>query len=316
MGASPSYAAPFGLDGRSLNVVALANLYILGAPKCGTSTLTTWLRQHPDVFVPRLKEPHYFYSPYGPLCDRAEYEELYREAPEAASTRLDGSIWGLFGRTAAPRILDQVPEARFIVCLRNPVDMVPSLHAQKLLTGHEKIRDLQRAWDLSDDRASGSHVGIFGIPEGDPAHMSYKAACRLGEQVRDLLEVVDRSRVLIAFLEDIATAPDRTWRLVCEHAGLNPMPIEFDSANRTTVRRRSQLGYRVLAGAGSVKKVLGLTGRSGLLAPLHRLNIQEQRYTPPSTTLRREMADYFRDDIALLESIIEQDLGDWRTTDR
>lgn len=295
--------------------MVLPNLHIVGAPKCGTSTLTGWLQQHPAVFVPHYKEPHHFYSPYGPPRERAEYEELYRHAPATATARLDASVWGLFGRTAAPKILEQVPASRFIVCLRNPVDMVQSLHAQKLLTGHEKIRDLQRAWDISDDRAAGSRVGIFGLADGDPAHMSYKAACLLGEQVRDLLAHVDRSLVLITLLDDIATAPDRTWRLVCEHAGLDPVSIDFESANVTNVRRRSQLGYRVLAGLGSVKKALRLTGKSGLLAPLHRLNLQDHRSPPPSPALRREMADYFSDDITLLESVIGQDLGHWRTPD-
>ncbi|MDH3679525.1 MAG: sulfotransferase domain-containing protein [Acidimicrobiia bacterium] len=290
----------------------IPNLYILGAPKCGTTTLTAWLRQHPDVVATRVKEPHYYYSPYGEPRSRDEYEALYATG-RPGSTYVDSSVWYLFGRAAAPKIVAETPTARFVVCVRNPVDMVPSLHAQKLLTGHEKLTDLQEAWDVADARASGSNVGIYGIPDGDPAHMSYKAACLLGAQVRDLLQAVDRSQVLIVLLEDIATEPDRIWRLVCSHAGLDPVAVDLASLNIAAVHRRSQLGHRLLSGVGAAKKALGLSGRSGLLAPLHRLNLRSGRYTAPPQSLRQEMSRYFRDDIELLASLIDRDLGHWLT---
>lgn len=293
----------------------IPNLYILGAPKCGTTTLTAWLRQHPEVYAPRMKEPHHFYSPYGAPRPRDDYERLYDSAPATATTCLDSSVWYLFGRTAVPKILAASPDARFIVCVRNPADMVPSLHAQKLLTGHEKLVDLREAWDAADARASGSSIGIYGIPDGDPTHMSYKAACSLGAQLRDLLDVVDAERVLTVLLEDISGEPERTWELVCDHAGLDPVAVEFESVNVASLRRRSQLGYRVISSAGSIKRVLGLRGKSGLLAPLHRWNLQAERYPRPSEALRDEISRYFVDDIGLLESLIGRDLGHWLPSD-
>lgn len=295
--------------------MAIPNLYILGAPKCGTSTLANWMRHHPGIVTPDAKEPHFFYSPYGPTMDRDTYESLYRGHDSAATTYLDASVWYLFGRTAVPEILAESPDARFVVCLRNPVDMVPSLHAQKLLTGHEKLAGLREAWDVADARASGSTVGIFGLPGGDPAHMSYKAACLLGEQVEHVLTIVDRSQVLFVLIEDIAERPEETWRLVCEHAGVETAAIDFERANVADIQRRSQLGHRLVARMGTVKESLGLTGKSGLLAPLVRLNIRRERYAPPPADLRCEIATYFEEDVKLLESTIGRDLQHWRTVE-
>ena len=291
--------------------MAVANLFILGAPKCGTTSLATWLRQHPAVVAPRVKEPHHYYSPYGEPRSRAEYEGLYADPPDGASVFLDASVWYLFGRTAVPAILEETPDARFVVCLRNPVDMVPSLHAQKLLTGHETIEDLEQAWNVADERAAGSNVGIFGIPDCDPTHMSYKEACLLGAQVRDLLDAVDRSKILFLLLDEIASEPERCWSLICGHAGLEEHPVDLRPDNVAGIRRRSQLGYRVLARVGAARKAIGLSGGTGLVAPLVRWNLRRERYGPVPETLRAEMAAYFHDDVKLLDSLVEQDLSRW-----
>jgi len=42
-----------------------ANVFILGAPKCGSTSLAAWLSQHPDAFVSDPKEPRYFNSDWA-----------------------------------------------------------------------------------------------------------------------------------------------------------------------------------------------------------------------------------------------------------
>ncbi|MEQ9022777.1 MAG: sulfotransferase, partial [Pseudomonadales bacterium] len=108
------------------------NLFILGAPKCGTTTLAAWLAKHPKIYFSPEKEPHYFYSPYDRVMSDEAYAKLFAEAPEDAKYLAEASVWYLFGGVAVPQILEVSPESRFIVCLRNPVQMAPSLHAQTL----------------------------------------------------------------------------------------------------------------------------------------------------------------------------------------
>ena len=56
------------------------DIFIAGAPKCGTTTLYDWLAQHPAVFAPDTKEPHHFFNPYGPKMERDRYLALYADA--------------------------------------------------------------------------------------------------------------------------------------------------------------------------------------------------------------------------------------------
>ncbi len=86
-----------------------------------------WLEQHPDVFWSVPKEPFYWASDfpaqralYG-FDTRAAYETLYASSESrAAAYRGDGSTTYLYSATAVPAILAEVPEAKFIVCVRDP----------------------------------------------------------------------------------------------------------------------------------------------------------------------------------------------------
>ena len=46
-------------------MAAKPNFFIVGAPKCGTTALYEYLRPHPNVFMPEIKEPHYFAKDLG-----------------------------------------------------------------------------------------------------------------------------------------------------------------------------------------------------------------------------------------------------------
>ncbi|MGB1697142.1 MAG: sulfotransferase, partial [Thermoplasmatota archaeon] len=60
------------------------DVFLIGAPKCGTTALSHWLRSHPDVNLPDRKEPHHFSGPYpndrhkNPIMDPKEYRALYK----------------------------------------------------------------------------------------------------------------------------------------------------------------------------------------------------------------------------------------------
>lgn len=97
------------------------DLFLIGAPKCGTTALSHWLRSHPDIFVPDVKEPH-FYS--GPWADRhkrainckADYDALFEGA---VGLTVDAST-SYLASDKAYAALKNTP-TKIIVCLRNPL---------------------------------------------------------------------------------------------------------------------------------------------------------------------------------------------------
>jgi hypothetical protein len=104
--------------------VRAPDFFLVGAPKCVTSSLHLLLIQHPEIFMCDPKEPHFFSTDLPGLAevpDRAGYDALFADAPSGAK-RGDASAFYHSSRSAAEEIHKANPEARIIASTRNPVD--------------------------------------------------------------------------------------------------------------------------------------------------------------------------------------------------
>jgi hypothetical protein len=192
--------------------IRLPDFFIVGAPKCGTTSLASYLRTHPKIYMSAIKEPNYFCfdvpglrdtydrpETYGRLFARARPEQLCGEASTAY----------LFSREAVPAILSANPAAKIIVMVRNPIDMVVSHHSQKLYTLEENEPDPERAWRLSPARAKGEMVGSRCRA---PKYLDYQSIGRLGEQVSRLEALVPKDQLLVIVFDDLRADPRRVYR--------------------------------------------------------------------------------------------------------
>ncbi len=163
------------------NVKKRPNFFILGAPKCGTTSLASWLSAHPNIFMSTPKEPRYFNTDYAaPDRPRSleKYEQLFAEATPKHKAVGEATTGYLRSEKAVPAILKYAPSARFIVCLRNPIEMVQSVHAQLVKKGTEIEVSFERAWALQEVRRRG-----YSIPKTchDSKVLLYGQACTLGK---------------------------------------------------------------------------------------------------------------------------------------
>jgi hypothetical protein len=121
-----------------------ANLFIIGAPKAGTSSLISQLSKHPDIFVPNVKEPHslfkglsidwYYYKQPMILADE-EVDRLYSASKEE-NYLVDGSVHYLrFSSVIAPRIKNYSANAKIIAVIREPVSRIKSHYLMDLRSG-------------------------------------------------------------------------------------------------------------------------------------------------------------------------------------
>jgi uncharacterized protein with GYD domain len=135
-------------------VVPRPNFVILGAPKCGTTALSEYLREHPRVFVSRPKEPHYFcddWDYYYAPGERTQehYLHLFDDATDDHLAIGEASVWYLYSTTAARNIAAFDPAMRVIVMVRNPVELVPSLHSQLRYMLDEDEPDPERLLEVN-----------------------------------------------------------------------------------------------------------------------------------------------------------------------
>ena len=123
------------------------NFFILGASKCGTTSMARYLAEHPDIFVSDPKEPHFFNTDFANRHTRyiKTYESYFRSASEYHMAVGEASVFYLFSHKAVSNILVYQPKARFVVMLRNPIYMVYSWHSEALQSFGETEADFERS---------------------------------------------------------------------------------------------------------------------------------------------------------------------------
>lgn len=287
------------------------NLFIVGAPKCGTTSLANWLGRHPQVYLSSVKEPHHYNRDSRRVLypDRVDYLALYRGSRAAHIYRLDASPWYLYSRVAASKILDDCPAARFVVCVRNPVDMAFSLHGSLLnRSAREHVRSFERAWALSDERLRGRVVSRRAI---DPTHLAYTHVCRLGSQSALLLDTVPCSQVHFVVLDDIVCQHDDTVGELLRFLSLSGQDLTSIQKDNVRLERWSLRLHHALTAAVSVKRRTGLRNwRFGLGRMLNRWN-SLSTLTALSPTMRATLTEYFEDEIKLMWRILGREYPSW-----
>lgn len=286
------------------------NFFIVGAPKCGTTALAHWLAQHPQVFFSARKEPHFFnVDGLTSTTTLREYEALFANATDSYPAVGEASTHYLYSREAVRRILEYQPEARFIVCLRNPLAMAPSLHKELLRQGYETERSFETAWRLQPARAAGYHLPR--TVRGDPDRLQYGCYCKLGEQLQRLLSGAGRERVLPLVLDDTKRDPVGQYRRVLRFLGLeHDGRQQFDAMNPARHTRSPRVAL-LAREASSLKRRLGLTRQIGVMAVLDQLNTKVAKKEPLRQPVHAGLIEFFTEDVKKLESLLFRDLSSW-----
>jgi hypothetical protein len=284
------------------------NFFILGAPKCGTTSLAAWLSEHPHIYMPE-KEPHFFNTDHRRFLNSMEsYERLFAGANARHRAVGEASVWYLSSASAVKNILDYAPDAKFIVMLRNPIDMAPSLHEEQVFTGREDVADFAKAWNLREARRAGRCLPTM---VWDPKLVQYDDLCSLGVQVQRLLQTVPRERVKFLLLEDVARDPGDAYRSVLEFLSVDDdRRQDFETHNRAKARRWKSL-VTVAWAVSSAKAALGMERGLGLWKRIDAMNRVERPRPPIGDDMKQVLRDYFATDVALLQNLIRRDLSQW-----
>lgn len=298
-------------------MAGLPSFFIAGAPKCGTTALWSYLRGHPGVYLPEVKEPHFFSSDLPGLravADEAGYRALFAAAPAGALAG-EASASTLHSRAAVPAILAAVPDARFVVLLRDPAEMAVALHGEMLANLNEDLPDFRMAWELQEQRAAGAAVPV-GCRE--PAMLQYREVCALGDHLEGMMGQVAPERLLPLLLEDLAADPAAAYRRVLGFLGLpDDGRRAFSRENPAAALRSRRLA--VLHGhlprlLGPLYRPLRVAGRALGLRPsdlMARFNRRPRDRASLAPDFRDELTHAFAPQVAKLARLTGRDLSHW-----
>lgn len=226
------------------------NLFVIGAPRCGTSSLHAALARHPEITMSRPKEPLFFSLEPGtqhPLAvtDPDAYRAIFRHAPDARVLG-ESSTSYLWGPDVPARIERVSPDAKAIAILREPVERAHSYHRLFVAQGLER-RPLLQA--LREDLSRG------GPPEDPELNVLtslfpgvasvYVDTSRYTEQLRRWRDVF-ADRLIVLFYEELVAEPE-ALRTIYRHVDVDPDdgPLELPELNvhRTSRGRLARAVY-------------------------------------------------------------------------
>ena len=301
----------------------MPDFLVIGAPKAGSTALHVALEQHPQLFLSTPKEPKYFLTggrrpqrPHhrGPgdahsaqewMWRRADYERLFDAAPPGTLTG-ESTPFYLWDRAAHLRIAREAPRAKLIAIVRDPVDRAYSNWAHLRSDGLEPEADFRRACALEDKRAC----------DGWAPFWRYQGLSRYGASLQHLFDVFPREQVHVLRYRQLIDEPTCTLDDIARFLGVEPglmttIPGSNMSAWAGPGVVNDGLRYLVRAGAavgGYLPPRVWRQAQRPLLAALHRGHPHRPTLPVP---IRRELVDRFRDDVALLETLLGRSFQDW-----
>ena len=293
------------------------NFFIIGAPKSGTTALSQYLGTHPNVFISRVKEPHFFDldTSIRVKAGLQTYLSLFAKAqPDLHKAVGEASTGYLFSKVAVSEILKFNPDSKFIVMLRNPVDLVQAWHAEMYYEGVEDIRDFESAWRLEEERRRGRRIPY---PCWEPKKLFYSEWGKLGDQVERLFSVVAQDRLKVIVFDDFIADTRSVYEQVLSFLGVPPDgKDDFETVNESRVLRHPWLQRRLAFTANQVRRIRAISGLNlrwglGLSQRLFLLNSKPAPRRSISPELRAELNDFFREDVDKLSKLLGRDLSYW-----
>jgi hypothetical protein len=297
------------------------DLFIVGAPKCGTSAMDQYLAAHPQVFMAQ-KEMHGFGADlrFGAQFYRRDLAAYLDEfASRKGENRAgEASVWYLFSQQAAAEIHAFNPEARIIIMLREPAEMLYSLYSQFRYDGNEHLRSFEQALAAEDDRRAGRLITRQTyFPQG----LVYRDIARYTEQVRRYFDIFGREQVHVIIYDDLRADARATYCRVLDFLGVDSSRIatDFKVINGNKSVKHSAL--RGLLNDPLVRSTAVAIGRRlprPVFTALHdaerrlwKLNSRPERRLPLAPELRAQLKREFAPEVEQLSQLLGRDLTHW-----
>jgi hypothetical protein len=291
------------------------DFFIVGAPKCGTTALDHYLSQHPEIFIPDIKEINYFGTDLlksPSTVTEKMYLSFFLKAKN--EKRLgESTVWYIYSPGATSAIKEFNPSAQIIIMLRNPVDMLYSYYYQLLFNGDEDIMDFKSALDAEQRRKKG-----LDIPRGP--HSSHRYLYReigtYSNHVKRYLDVFGYDNVLIIiyddFKEDVAAVYKKTLQFLKVSDDFRP---EFKVINPSKTVRSKTFRSFLNAPPNFVlwlgRLLVPSSQRYSLNKFLVYLNAKYEKRPPMDPELRKQLQQEFLPEIKTLSALLGRDLTHW-----
>lgn len=295
------------------------NLFIVGAPKSGTTALYYYLRAHPQIFLPERKEPVFFcrdlYARNRTPGTLADYLRIYETADSQCLWVGEASTIYLYSQVAIQNIHEFNPQARIICCFRNPVDASHAFHSEMYYRFSEDVADFEEAWRLQEARSQGLHIPpLCGV---EPL-LQYRQLMSFPSQLERVYEYFPPEQVKIVLFDDLMADTPGVYQDILKFLGLPSDGRQyFTRENQNREWKWEWLGHMLVKPPAMIRWPVRLYKRIFHLSEVPLRDRLIRRNSTPverprlRPEFRAELTAEYADDVNRLARLIGRDLSHW-----
>lgn len=294
--------------------MTLPNFFLVGAAKAGTTSLYSYLEQHPAIYMSPVKEPRFFtpelYSIYNNAVRSGgrkvplnfdQYSQLFAGVKNETAIG-EASTDYLYLTKAATRIKDKIPDAKLIAILRNPVERAFSAYCYQLRDGYETL-PFDRALQAEESR----------IKQGFRPGWHYQQVGFYYDKIRQYLNVFSPEQIKIFLYEDLASDSISIAREIYQFLGVDSDFVpDLTRKNISGVPKNKTL-HNLFTKENCLKSAIKLfipqQIRQNLYQKMRKNNLGEKPEFDKA--IRENLLDVYREDILQLQNLIQKDLSTW-----
>lgn len=315
----------------------LPSFFVVGAQKAGTTALHHYLAHHPDIFLPAVKETHFFDDGHGEFrLGVAHYLDTYFRADTSPVIAGEVDPEYLFFPEAAERIARYFPNSKLIFMLRDPVARAYSHYQMTLSRGFERLDFAQAIareemrMTLMPETVNGDAERVLYQPAAATdaerhrlfnhvvrSDFSYIGRGFYHRQVAHYLTFFPREKMLFLLADDLKRDAAATLKQVYAFLGVKEVPyvlLADEQTNQATLPRSPSL-QRFLLDHSPVKALLKRLAPSGVRLAMRKqllaANVQSAKLPAMDAAIEAQLRSDYAEDVAQLATLIGRDLSGW-----
>ncbi|HAG84046.1 MAG TPA: sulfotransferase [Cyanobacteria bacterium UBA12227] len=290
----------------------LPNFIIIGVQKAGTTSIYSYLKEHPQIYMSPVKETNFLEKDWSrieggkkPRIDTFEkYCQLFEGVQDEIAIGEASPNYLFHYESSTEQILRYVPQAKLIAILRDPVERAYSdylMHIRDVI-GNGKHTSFSEQIKF---KANKSFIILKGFYY---SHLSY------------FYEKFDREQIKVYLYEDLCKNPSGFMQEMYGFIGVDD-EFEPDVARKaqvaevpkvnfinTLLRKQNPLRTAVASG---LRDIVPLETRQAIRSKLLAMNSQDKKAAPLSREDRQQLIEVYREDILKLQDLIQRDLSAW-----
>lgn len=295
------------------------NLFIVGQPKSGTTALATFLEEHPEIFISKPKEPHFFCSDFHKESNNfhkkktkthfefqniKDYLKLFSNSKKEKILG-EASTNYLYSKVSAKEIKNFNPSAKIIILLREPVSFLHSLHMQYSNETSENESSFEKAIELERERERGKRVPKRARV---PSYLFYSKRIKYEKQIKRFLKEFPKSQIKIIIFDDFKSDNEKIYKEVLKFLKVKKYFLpKFKSVHESKSPKSKSINMLVRSPTlkAIFKSILPIKAYNSLQLKIQYLLMKKQERKSMDKNLRKKLMKKYKSEIIKLEKLLQ-----------